>query len=261
MYPHHQKAIEQMTDYFKAMDGVIAVILGGSVTKGTERVDSDIDGMIVVTPELYAAQAAKNALAETISGICDYPGGYFDVKYYTKDYLQDAADHGSEPQRNAYLCSRVLYTSDPEITEIAARIPVFQKGEKQEKLRVFYASLMMNYHYFWDLRGENKYIEVRTATEIVYTAYRLILQENEILFPCNRNLQDYVEKAPRKPENITQLGDIFLGSLDHDDCKRFVEAVDNWTEYKPENEKLGQTKYVEYYELWWKNPRPFVNEW
>ena len=51
MYPHHEESIQNLIKYFKDQDGVTAIILGGSIAKGRERPDSDIDAMIIVTPE------------------------------------------------------------------------------------------------------------------------------------------------------------------------------------------------------------------
>lgn len=261
MYAHHEKAIGQLIAYFAPNKDVIALILGGSVAKGCERPDSDIDAMVVVTPAFYEKQAKNNALAECIYGICEYEGGYFDVKYYTKDFLVQAATHGSEPARNAYISSRVLFTHDDEIEALVAAIPVFQQSERAEKTAVFHACLMMNHHYFWGLCEENLLLKVRTATEILYAAYRLILQENGILFPSNRRLPETVAKAPNKPDNILALGDAFLQKLDNTSEQAFVNSILEWASFETPDPRADQTKYVEYYELWWKNPRPFVNEW
>ena len=46
MYQHHLDSIEKMKEYFFGREGVIALVLGGSVAKGNERPDSDIDGMV-----------------------------------------------------------------------------------------------------------------------------------------------------------------------------------------------------------------------
>ena len=81
MYKHHAESVEKLKEYFLPMDGMIAIVLDGSVVKGNERPDSDIDALIVVTEEKYAELAAQNRLAEVIPGHCTYEGGYFDVKY------------------------------------------------------------------------------------------------------------------------------------------------------------------------------------
>ena len=83
MYRHHIDSIEKLKEYFMPMEGMIAIVLDGSIVKGNERPDSDIDALIIVTEEKYKELAAQNRLAEVIAGRCTYEGGYFDVKYKT----------------------------------------------------------------------------------------------------------------------------------------------------------------------------------
>lgn len=45
MYKHHEQSIENMKDYYRK-HGAVALILAGSVAKGTERADSDLDGVV-----------------------------------------------------------------------------------------------------------------------------------------------------------------------------------------------------------------------
>ena len=81
MYPHHQESIEKLLEYFRPDPDVTAIILGGSVAKGLERSDSDIDAIVVVTPEKLQQLQAEGRRTECIFGYCTYPEGYFDIKY------------------------------------------------------------------------------------------------------------------------------------------------------------------------------------
>ena len=53
MYKHHEESLKIMTEHYRNQEGVIAFIFGGSVAKGMERIDSDLDGMIVVSQEEF----------------------------------------------------------------------------------------------------------------------------------------------------------------------------------------------------------------
>lgn len=97
MYQHHIDSIERLKEYYRDWEGVIAIVLDGSVVKGNARPDSDIDAIVVVTEEKFAELKRENRMTEVIGGYCTYEGGYFDVKYKTKALLREAAEKASEP--------------------------------------------------------------------------------------------------------------------------------------------------------------------
>ncbi len=261
MYKHHEEAVEELIKYFSNRDEVIALVFDGSVARGDERPDSDIDAMIIVTPEHYKKLEEMNCTSECITGYCNYEGGYFDVKYMTKDYIKLAADKASEPTRHSFIGARVLFTKDEEITDIVSRIPVFQKDEKLDKQLSFYANLMLNYNYFWKDCKPSGYMKSRVASEIVYSIYRMILQENEILFPCNRRLEEKVIKAEHKPQGIVEKCDEFLENLNSQLLDEIVKEFLDWTSYQPPEGAAVGSRYVLDFEQWWIYPRPNINEW
>lgn len=261
MEQHHKESLDILVDTFKKKEEVIAIVFGGSVAKGMERPDSDLDAMIIITPEAYKKREENRTLSETIHGMCTYEGGYFDIKYMTKQYLITATQRGSEPTRNSFMCAKVLFSKDIEIEAIVNQIPVFQKQEKEEKQLSFYSSLMLNYHYFWKGCKPEGYMKIHVASEIIYMIYRMILQENEVLFPSNRRLEELVEQMPNKPTGITELGKKFVDSLEDKDCEAFVLAFLEWSPYKERDWSKILTRYQEDYETWWAKPRPLVNEW
>lgn len=262
MYKHHEESLERLIKYFSDREEVIAVIFGGSVAKGCERPDSDLDAMIVVTDEAYRRRVESNATAETIWGHCTYEGGYFDVKYMTKAFLEDAAKRGSEPARNAFLKSRVLFTKDADILQIVDRIAVFQKQEKGEKMLSFYADFWLNYYYFLKSCPVDGYMKLHAVNEVIYSIYRMILQENEILFPCNRRLEEYVERISGETAHLTALGRAAAKTQEMAEVDAFVNYFLQITSYEiPENTENVLSRYTADFEQWWREPRPNINEW
>ncbi|MDE7325096.1 MAG: nucleotidyltransferase domain-containing protein [Lachnospiraceae bacterium] len=262
MYKHHEESLENLKNYFLGRKEVTALIFGGSVAKGCERPDSDLDAMVVVTKEDYAQRVKNHRTAETITGYCTYEGGYFDVKYMTKEFLIDAAEKGSEPARNAFLGARVLFTKDEEIPGIVAKIPIFQKGEKEEKMLSFYADFWLNYYYFLKSCPVDGYMKLHAVGEVIYSVYRMVLQENEILFPCNRRLEDFVEKISDQTAKLVGLGKRAADSQRMEDVDAFVEffyGVLTWE--KPTEIGTVLSRYTTDFEQWWRVPRPNINEW
>lgn len=268
MYPHHEESLKNLIHYFTNIsdnkDGVIAIVFGGSVAKGLERPDSDLDCMIVLTDEKYNELAAKNALGECIVGYCTYEGGYFDTKYYNKQFLREVAEKGSEPARNAFLKSRCIYTIDDEIPALIEAIPQFQTQLKEEKMLSFYASFLLNIGYFWDMSRDQKdiFLRTRTVSDIIFFGLRMLLQEQEVLFPCAKSLYLTVERLERKPEGILEKADRLAKEMSDEAKDDFVNTLMNFLEYQPpEDESKTYTRYIADNELWWNNPRPFIAEW
>lgn len=261
MYKHHEESIENMKEYFRKQ-GAIALILGGSVAKGTARADSDLDGMVILSEEDYAKKEKSNTTTETVDGMCTYEGGYFDIKYMTKQYLKELAEKGSEPARNGFSKARILFCNDKEIEEILPRIAVFQKNEKPEKLLSFYSDFWLNYYYFLKCCPIDGYMKMRTIAEIIYSLYRMILQENEILFDCNRRLEEQVESISEKTAEWVKLARKLEVSQDMSDTDAFVEKFLEITTYVPPMDIAEVlTTYSKDFQEWWRAPRPNINEW
>lgn len=261
-YPHHREAVKELISIFREKEGVIALVFGGSVAKHMEREDSDIDAMVIVTEEFYERKRKVNCIAECISmGDCAYPGGYFDVKYMTKDYIRDAAEKGSEPTRNSFIGSHVLFSADEEVTELVRRIPVFQKQEFEEKMLSFFSNLQLNYNYFWKACRPEGYMKLKVASEIVYSLYRMVLQENEILFPCNRRLEQFVKLAPDQPEHLVEYCEEFCRTLEDDPLDKALEAWKAWTHYQyPTDSAVCQSRYCDDFEQWWRVSSPTAGQ-
>ncbi|MCL2665127.1 MAG: nucleotidyltransferase domain-containing protein, partial [Defluviitaleaceae bacterium] len=233
MFKHHADSIENLINYFDGDPDVLAVILGGSVAKGCERADSDLDVMVTVTDHRYAALAKQNKLADCVFGQCTYEGGYFDIKYNTKDFLKAVAAHGSEPARNAFVNARCLTCRDAEITEIIPKIGVFQQQEKEEKILAFFSAMHLNYCYFFPIAKDDLYLKIRSAADIVLFGGRLLLQEAEVLFPCHKGLMAAVENLSCKPDSISNKANRLLSELTDEAMQDYKNAVLNFISFKP----------------------------
>ena len=54
-------------------------------------------------------------------------------------------------------------------------------------------------------------MKLHAVNEVIYSIYRMILQENEILFPSNRRLEEFVEKISEKTARLAGLGKTATG--------------------------------------------------
>jgi len=231
MYKHHEESIKNMTAHYSENPEIIALFLIGSVATGTERSNSDIDGVAVVSQEYYEEKKKKNMECESIFGKCTYEGGYFDVHFMTRQHLENLANNGTEPGRNMFTNAQTLFSHDPDLPELAAKIPVFQKEKAALKQLKFYCTLKQSYSYFWKICKPEGFMKHHTASAMVYNLYRLILAENEILFPSVRKLEEFVIRASNKPDGIVEKCRKFMDTLADEEAKLIIESYESWTSY------------------------------
>ncbi len=261
MYRHHEESMENLVRLYRGDESVLAIVLGGSIAKGLERPDSDIDAIIVVTEAKYRALTAERRLSECVFGHCTYEKGYFDIKYCTKAYLAATAERGSEPSRYAFTGSRCLFARDPEIEPMIAAIPVFQTAQKAEKMLSFYSAYALNSGYFWRASADNPYLRHRAAAEAALFGLRLVLQEEEILFPCQKNLWVMIQSLPGT-EALLAACEAFLKALTDEALQAYSEALFARIRYRPpEDYSQTLTRFIDDMELWWYKERPLIAEW
>ena len=105
-------------------------------------------------------------------------------------------------------------------------------------------------------------MKMTTIAEIIYSIYRMILQEKEILFDCNRRLEQQVESVSEKTVELVSLGKKLEISQSIQDADRFVDKFTEITTYvPPENLAVVLTRYSKDFQEWWREARPNIKEW
>jgi hypothetical protein len=250
MYKHHEESIENMIKHYRENAEIKALFLIGSVACGTAREDSDIDAVAVVSQDYFEKKKNNEGLEEVYHGKCTYEGGYFNIHYMTRDNLLKLSENGSEPMRNMFSNARALFCDEPDLPALAANIPVFQKAEAASKQFRFYCSFRMFYNYYWVCCKPEGFMRMRVVNGIIYALYRLILLENEILFPSVRKLEEYVKSAPNKPEGIIEKCSKLMQSLSDDDCLKIINAYEAWTSYNyPKDHNVIMNNFFDPYEM------------
>ena len=261
LLPHHAASVAAFLNKTRSDDSIVAVLLGGSLVKGTYRRDSDVDLMIVLTADAFADRQAHSKLAECLYDGITYEKGYYDVKYVTREILELTAVRGSEPARNAFVGARVVQSSDSCMADLVASISCYPEHERSEKIAAFHAGLVFSTGYFWSearKRGDS-YLLMRSATDAVMYGLRMVLGYNRILFPCQRWLTKAVGDCAETPPNILALAETLLTTLGDDERTAFREAILQWRDWEITGDV--QSRYVRDHELWWQWNGPFVNEW
>ncbi len=256
---HHQQAVDRALTHFSAKLGVLAVILAGSLARGTQTETSDLDLIIILDDDAYT-RGEDGKVWEGAEHICDYPGGYVDLKCHPRQFLAAAAAQGSEPTRNAFLGTRCLVNSDPEIPRMLERIPVYPVELKQEKILSFYGALQLSRGFFWGeaQKRNDPYLSMRTMTDVVLFGCRLILAHNEMLFPSHKRMLEAVDACAETPKDFRALIDALLATPNNETIHACSEAVLNFRDWGTGDWYM---RYIDDFELWWWKQRPYIAEW
>src|SRR6478735_1294682 len=119
---HHEQTIAGFTDYHAALPDTMGVVVVGSIARGDERPDSDVDVYLVLTDDAYAAAGRAGAIAYVSHTGVTYDGGYVDVKLASPGYLQAAVDHGDDPTRASFDRAQVTYDRTAGLPDLLARM-------------------------------------------------------------------------------------------------------------------------------------------
>lgn len=259
MRPHHKQAIEKLTKSFENQNKYLALIITGSVAKGLEREDSDIDVVVVVSEDEYQKMKKRKRLFYYTTNFCEYPGGYIDGKVVSLDFLKLIAERGSEVARDLFRGSWIAYSTIPELEDILKKILVYPKEEKNKKIQKFYAQFEYN-KWFIDeaVKRKDNYALLRGVTDLVLFGGRLILAHNEILYPYHKLFTAALERAPDKPENFMKLLNTLLKVPNHNNALAFYEAIKNFRKW--EIKEAWPIQFLFDTELAWVDGKAYVGD-
>jgi predicted nucleotidyltransferase len=258
---HHRRAIEHLTDKFQNDPRFPALIIGGSLARGEEQEFSDVDIILVASPEEYARRQASKDLWYLDKEICDYPGGYIDGKIVDLAFLQDAALKGSEPARSAFQGAFPAYNHLPELPALLEQIPVFQEQERQEKMARFYSQVQLLNWFVGEAEKRNDpYLMRQSATNLVFFGGRLILEYNRILFPNHKWFMHKLRQAPQKPADLLELAGQLLANPTKELALAFRDTLNNYRDWGLSYLEALVT-FVEDTEWNWQAGRPPLGDW
>ena len=125
----------------------------------------------------------------------------------------------------------------------------------------FYSQFTLNAGYFWKQaeKREDPYLKARVAAEMVLFGGRLILAHNKILFPSQKWLMQYVERAPEKPEGFALLAQRLLQIPSRETVEQFTACIEGFRDWGVTTNVL--MRFIEDTEWSWYTRTPAVAEW
>jgi predicted nucleotidyltransferase len=261
MYEHHEATIRRVADELGGDPHCLAVIVGGSVAKGWELPDSDVDIYLVVTEEEFQQRVLDLNLLYCNYDVADYPGGYVEGRYINYQFLIDVADHGSEPARAAFKRALVVYSRIPDLEALLTRIPIYPEQERDEKMLAFYSQLgMLPWLVAEAERRDDRFLLTWAASNIILYSSRLILAYNRILFPYQKWLMHEVRSAPEKPPEYLDLVNRLLTTPNKESAKAVWECIQTWRDWGV-SWNTAASRFLLDSERGWRTGHPPLSEW
>ncbi len=217
-----EKAIERL----RQDPDVVLILLGGSIAKGIERPDSDVDLIAVVTDARYERCIAEQEVAFLWTDIADWEGGYLEGRYVSRSFVLQAAERGSEPTRWSFIGAKPVWGQDAEIEAAIPRIPVYPEFDRERRLDAFMAQVGVCRYYFWEeaVRRNDPYLRAWSGVQVVLFAARAVLAHDRVLFPNQKRLMETLAKCPSKPSDFDGLAERTL-SGDGEACDALCQAM------------------------------------
>ena len=233
MLDHHRRAIDRLIIELEDDPRYVAVLLGGSIARGSELEDSDVDLIMIASDDEYARRQAANDFSYVNTDVCDYEGGYAEAKVVPLSYLEEVAERGNEPARAAFVGARILCSRVPELDRLIERATAYPENQRLANIHSFCAQMMI---WFWyvgeaEKRGD-RYLLLRSASEFSLFAGRLILAHNRILHPYHKWFTWELERAADKPEDFMQRFEALLAEPSRDNATALLGAVMNFREWE-----------------------------
>ncbi|MCA9734864.1 MAG: nucleotidyltransferase domain-containing protein [Deferribacteres bacterium] len=229
MHKHHQESIDKFLELYKDDPANLALLLGGSIAHGFAQPDSDIDVTLVVDESEYLKRKNDKKLAFSLWDICTYPGGYIDCKVVSLNFLQRVKERGSDPARYAYADNAILLSRIANIETLLAEITRFPREKKAIRRKRFAAQLLAwKWYYSEGVKKGNKYLLYLAVQKLILFSCRLVLNENEMLYPFHKWMLQVTSNAKIKPERFDNMLFDVLKHHDADLINRFCDQVFNF---------------------------------
>jgi hypothetical protein len=261
LLPQHQRTIARLVDLFGQDPRFPAMIVGGSVARGRARDDSDVDVMFIATEEEFSRRKETGEYHYCPKDLCDYPGGYVDGKIISMSFLQDVADHGSEPARAAFVGAFPAYSHVTALDELLARLPVYPDAERSARMEAFYSHAAALQWFMGEAeKRSDTYLLAHAASDLVLFGGRLLLAYNRILYPYHKWFMTELRQAPDMPAGFFDAAETLLLRPSLASARHFLGCINAFRDWGVPSHRVFSL-FVEQAEWNWLNNKPSVADW
>ena len=184
------------------------MVVVGSVARGDERPDSDVDVYLVVTDEAYADAARSGQVAFVSKVGVTYEGGYVDVKLASPSYLRAAVDHGDDPTRASFDGGRVAFDRMGDLEQLVGQMATLPAATWAQRVRTYRAQLALYGGYFLVQAADrgDRFLLQHSAVHSALAAGRCALAHHRRLFRGQKYLATDLGRLAELPDGSSTPG-------------------------------------------------------
>ncbi|HWV50703.1 MAG TPA: nucleotidyltransferase domain-containing protein [Microbacterium sp.] len=224
-----QRALDAYVAQVAADSETVGVVVIGSVARGTEREDSDVDVYLVVTPEAFARSTAADRWAWIDRYGLDYPGSYIDVKLADLDYLRTAVERADDPTRASFAGARVVFSRTDELATLVERISALGDDVWAGRIRSHVAQAHLHGGYFLRQADErdDPFLLQHAGVHLTLAAARAALASAHRLMPGPKYIHRLVREVP-SPDGFVAAWDAVVADPGIRTANALIEILDDW---------------------------------
>lgn len=251
---HQERALEAYVDEVSADADTLGVVVVGSVARGEEREDSDVDVYLVVTDERFESETAEGRFAWTARAGLDYPGSYIDVKLVSPRYLAVAAERGDDPTRASFLGARVAFSRDADLEAAVAVIPRLPDEVRAERIRSHLAQVRLHGDYFLRQAAEraDAFLLRHAGIHLAFAAARAALVSQGRLLPGPKYVTKLLAEIDTPP-GFLEAWERVVVAPDPESADALMAIVADWLGTQEPDESLAL--FIRDNELGWLHGR------
>jgi hypothetical protein len=228
---HHEDTLDAYVRRVKADPNAIAIIVVGSVARGTERPDSDVDVYLVVPDDVFDSAIAANRVIFDERSDATYPGGYVDVKLATVAFLDAAAECGDDPVRASFEGARVAWVRGGyDIAGRIAAIPLLPPTVWESRAVSFISQVRWYGIDFLSqaITLDNTFQLHHAAVHMVGAGGRALLALNRRLYRGPKYLDATLATLDRIPDGYSDLARQLITQPSQESANAYMQALETF---------------------------------
>ena len=200
---HHEDTIAAYAAQVIDQPDTLALIVVGSVARGTERATSDVDVYLVVTDEAFAAAQSARRVAYIDTEAATYDS-YVDIKLASPRYLERAAAHADDPTRASFLDARIVFDHTGSMAAAVARIVALPDDFWQRRVHAYRCQARLYGGYFLKQAHErnDRFLLQHSAVHLCFAVGRVALAVNRTLFQGQKYLAATLSELANLPDGF-----------------------------------------------------------